>query len=830
MSRLTIDYGIDLGTTNSSIAVFDRTGPRIIRNNENEQFTPSAVWIEKNGALRVGRAAKERALSDPRNGAIEFKLMMGKAHTTSFQNQNRSFKPEELSAEVLKSLKEDVIRSNDGEVLESAVITVPAAFDLPETEATRRAANLAGISYCPLLQEPIAASLAYGFENHSDNAFWLVYDIGGGTFDAAVMHVHDGAIHVVNHGGDMNLGGKLIDWDVVEQVFVPALSSFSLSNFYRGTDKWRTAFGKLKLHAERAKIALTRDTTYEIAGEYICPDDSGEPVLLDIVITRSQLELLIEPHLVKTINICRNVLKEQKLGPADISKIVLVGGPTVTPLLRQVLPDRKAGLGIPIDFSVDPLTVVAQGAALFAAGQRMPSSAAQPRTGEFTLSLEYKPIGSDTEPLVAGKIEGRGTNSFQGFVIRLLNPDAQPPWDSGRLPLSSTGTFIANLRAEREVQNTFQAELYDASGRKVLLQPSSFPYTVGLVISDPPLPYDIGIAMADDKVDVLFKKGTPLPAKASAFHRTALLLRKGDPKSHLRIPFIQGNEPEHAYLNRKIGEMIIPAGSLKYDLPAGSEIEIRLSIDSSQHITGTVLVNLLDEEFTVSLDGLIKQPRPFEELKKEFEEQEKRLEQAREMPEALQGDIAADLDKITKENAIGEVSRLLAAGDKSEAVRCDEQLLAVKAVLQRIEDALEGPKLKAEAQQEIAWTVEILESASAQHQKAFALLRPEVESAINGSSDVLRRKINDMCELRMRILQDNPDYWVGNRDYLLVRKGEMLDQTQATLWFQHADRAINSNNIDGLRTACRQLWALMPRAQQARGYGGGTVRARGPKG
>jgi hypothetical protein len=200
------------------------------------------------------------------------------------------------------------------------------------------------------------------------------------------------------------------------------------------------------------------------------------------------------------------------------------------------------------------------------------------------------------------------------------------------------------------------------------------------------------------------------------------------------------------------------------------------------------------------------------------------------MPEALQGDIAADLDKITKENAIGEVSRLLAAGDKSEAVRCDEQLLAVKAVLQRIEDALEGPKLKIEAQQEITLTEEILEGASAQHQKAFALLRPEVEAAISGTPDTLRRKINDMYELRMRILEDNPDFWIGNRDYLLVRKGEMLDQTQATLWFQHADRAINSNNIDGLRTACRQLWALMPRAQQARGYGGSTVRARGPKG
>jgi len=830
MSRLTIDYGIDLGTTNSSIAVFEKNGPRIIRNNENEQFTPSAVWIEKNGALRVGRAAKERALSDPKNGAVEFKLMMGKAHTAEFQNLDRSFKPEDLSAEVLKSLKEDVSRSNNGEVLESAVITVPAAFDLPETEATRRAAQQAGISYCPLLQEPIAASLAYGFQSRRDNVFWLVYDIGGGTFDAAVMHVRDGAIQVVNHGGDRNLGGKLIDWDVVEQIFVPALSSFSLSGFYRGNEKWRAAFGKLKLNAEKAKIALTRDASYEIAGEFICVDDSGEPVLLNAVVTRSQLERLIEPYLLKTINICRNILKEQKLGPGDISKVVLVGGPTVTPLFRQVLPDAKDGLGISIDFSVDPLTVVAQGAALFAAGQRRPEVRGPAPAGQFSLTLEYKPIGTDIEPLVAGRIECSGISSFQGYVIRLTNPDAQPPWDSGKIALSATGTFIATLRADPQVQNCFRAELYDQSGRKVALQPSSFPYTVGLVISDPPLPYDIGIAMADDKVDVLFKKGTPLPAKAKTFHRTTLLLRKGDSQSQLKIPFIQGNEPDHAYLNRKIGELAIDAGSLKYDLPPGSEIEIRLEIDTSQHITGTVLVNLLDKEFPVSLNGLIKQPRPLEELKKEFEKQQTRLEEARNLPEALQGDIAANLDQLAKENAIGEVAHLLAAGDKSDAVRCDEQLLLVKAVLQRVEDALEGPKLRAEAQQEISWTEEVAESASAEHQKAFALLRPEVEAAMNGSTDVLRRKVDEMYQLRMRILGDVPDFWIGYRDYLLERRDQMLDPTQAQLWFQHADRAIVGNNIDALRTAVHQLVALLPQQQEARGYGGGTIRARGIKG
>jgi hypothetical protein len=247
-------------------------------------------------------------------------------------------------------------------------------------------------------------------------------------------------------------------------------------------------------------------------------------------------------------------------------------------------------------------------------------------------------------------------------------------------------------------------------------------------------------------------------------------------------------------------------------------------------LTGTVLVNLLDKEFPVSLDGLIKQPRPLEELKKEFEKQQTRLEEAKQMPAALQSDIAANLDKLAKENAINEVARLLAAGDKSDAVRCDEQLLLVKAVLQRIEDALEGPKLRAEAQKEITWTEEVVESASAEHQKAFTLLRPEVEAAMNGSTDVLRRKVDEMYQLRMRILGDNPDFWIGYRDYLLERRGQMLDATQAQLWFQHADRAIISNNIDALRTAIHQLVALLPKQQEARGYGGGTIRARGLKG
>jgi molecular chaperone DnaK len=828
MSRLTIDFGIDLGTTNSSVAVLDRNGPRIIRNNDNWQFTPSTVWVDRNGAVRVGMSAKERVFSDPENGAAEFKLMMGKAYSKPIARLNRSFTPEELSAEVLKSLKEDV-RRDTGEDLDAAVITVPAAFDQPESEATRRAAQIAGIKFSPLLQEPVAAALAYGFQHEHDNVFWLVYDIGGGTFDAAVIHVRDGLIQVVNHGGDNDLGGKLIDWAIVEQLFVPALqSSFNFPDFRRGSKKWFAAFAKLKLQAENAKIALSKDLSWEVTGEFICLDDSGEPAQLDISVTRSELERLIDPLLAKSLNICKTMLKEQHMGPGDISKVILVGGPTVTPYLRQILPDPKHGLGIPIDFSVDPLTVVAQGAALFAGGQKPSRPSVLPRVGEFSLSLEYKPVGNDTEPLVGGRVSARDAQSFAGYTIRFINPDSRPPWDSGRLPLNSEGTFIANLWAERGAQNILRVELYNASGTRLRLSPSEFPYTVGLVITDPPLPHDIGIAMADNKVDVLFKKGTPLPAKTRTDHRTAVPLRKGDQHSELKIPFVEGGNADHADLNRKIGHLIIDARNVNRDLPTGSNVEIRLEIDSSRLLKGSVYIDVLDQEFPIRLEGIIKPQPSLQELRSEFEEQMQRLQAAKETADAVPDTVTLDLDKIEKEDALGEVSRLLAAGDNAETTRtCELRMLDLKAVLQRIEDVIESPKLVLEAKQELEWTEEIMMGATAEEKKQFALLRPEVEAAVHGDVETLRRKVQEVFQLRVRVLARSPEYWVGYRDYLLERRDGMLDQAQAKLWFSHADRAINNDDIDALRTACNQLWSLLPKQQQTHGYGGGTIRARG---
>lgn len=830
MSRATIDFGIDLGTTNSSIAVFEKQGPRLIRNNDGWPYTPSAVWMDRNGALHVGLAAKDRLVNDPDNCAAEFKLWMGKTQSKRFARDNRTLSAEQLSAEVLKSLKQDVKRDSLAEDIEAAVITVPAAFNQPASEATRKAAGLAGIKTSPLLQEPVAAALAYGFQNERENVFWLVYDIGGGTFDAAVLHVRDGIIQVVNHGGDNDLGGKLIDWGIVDTLFAPVLrNEFDLSQFRRDNPKWYGAFAKLKAYAEKAKIALSKDTSFEIGQEFICVDDSGAPVQLEVNVSREQVEAIIAPIVSKSIHIARRVLSEKKLSTDNIERVLLVGGPTYTPYLRQVLGDVTSGLGIPLESSVDPLTVVAQGAALFAGGQKLSAPVASAKTGEFVLDLEYKAIGGETEPLVGGKVITSAYRDFTGFYVRFVNSGARPPWESGNIPLQPNGSFMATLWAEKGGQNTFQIELMDPAGKRCRISPSSLNYTVGLVMTDPPLTHNIGIAMADNKVDVLFKKGTPLPAKAKSVHKTVLAIRRESSGEEIRIPFVEGNHID-ADLNRKIGHLVIPATKVNRDLPSGSEIEIKLEIDRSRLLKGSIYVPILDEEFAITLEGLVEPQPDVMDLQRQFNQQKRKLHDVQQIAQAAPANtnLIEGLNELREEDTLNIIERLFAAGSDPEAARtCEKELLDLKAAIRKCEAEAELPKLLAEAADEINWAgAAVEEHGNEDDKKQLSLLRPELEAAMKGTAEVLRRKIEEMYYLRIRVLMRTAEYWIGYRDYLVERQSEMTDQAQAKLWLNHAERAISTGDLQALRSACNQLLSLLPKAVQERGYGGSTIRAR----
>ena len=556
MNRTTIDFGIDLGTTNSAIAVFsgNRGEPtKIIKNTtdgNDADITPSAVYINKKGVLRVGRRAKDRIVDEDENVHTEFKRQMGTDHIYSFKSSGQNRSPEELSAEVLKSLRADV-QQRTGEVVEASVITVPAAFELHQCEATRKAAQLAGFKESPLLQEPVAAALAYGFQVDQEKAYWLVYDFGGGTFDAAIIKSEEGTIHVAHHGGDNFLGGSNIDWAIVEKLIAPrVIKDFGLADFTRGNKKWMRAFANLKRVAEMAKIDLSRN---ERATLEVCKfaDDSGEEIEFECELTRDEVVNVAEPIILRSVEISKRVLKEQKLGKEAIKKVILVGGPTLAPYFREIL---AAKLGIPLDHTVDPLTVVASGAAVFAGTQRLAVRAGTPiAAGEYQLELakSFKSVGLDSAPMVGGTVSGPSAQDFAGFTLELVNMKTQ--WRSGKVSLRADGVFMANLHAEKDERNTFTVELYDPSGRKQKVKPDTLTYTIGIGGDvEQPLINPVGIALANNEYDQLFEKGRGLPLKATKDYITIHAIRQGRSEDIFKIPVVEG-ENEKADRNRYNG-------------------------------------------------------------------------------------------------------------------------------------------------------------------------------------------------------------------------------------------------------------------------------------
>lgn len=827
MSRATIDFGIDLGTTNSSIAVLKGIDTEVFKNNEGQEYTPSAVWIDKKGSIRVGRRAKEHFDGDPENIAVEFKGQMGTSNIFKFKASEREMKPEDLSAEVLKSLRGDV-QQRTGEDITAAVITVPAAFDLPQCDATKKAAQLAGFTCSPLLQEPIAAALVYGFQSQSDRVFWLVYDFGGGTFDAAIINVRDGVIQVVNHGGDNQLGGKLIDWEIVDQLLAPALKKeYELKDFNRSNKKWRSTFAKLKKYAEEAKITLSRDNSTTITIDPLCQDEKGKWISFEYELSSSAIEPLIEPFVERSVNICKNVISEKHLGTGDIEKIILVGGPTLTPIFRELLYKR---LEIALEYSVDPLTIVARGAAIFAGTQQLSKIISQPVSKtKYSLIPEYKSIDTDPEPMVGGRVIAPEGKTTTGFCIEFIESKSQ--WRSGKIPLMANGAFKTNLSAEKNRPNEFLIELSDSTGKILEITPDRITYTMGISISSPPLTHSVGVALANNEMQVFISKGTSLKARCCKFHRTTIDIKKGQSGTILRIPFVEGENTKRADRNKLIGYLEIPGDKVKSDVPVGSEVEITLVIDESRLCQTKAYIPILDEEYPKILD-LNKITPGVKELSSEVEKEKERLKKV--TSEANQNgekEALAIIEDIQRENMIHDIDSALAAakgGDTDASDRCYSRLLDLKKAIDKIEDILEWPIFVKEAQKIVNTARDTVKKyGKSDHRSLLKSLESDINLAIEKhDQDLLQHKINEVSALNVEILFEQPETWVGYFYYLATQKLKMNDQAVADQLIEQGNRAIINNDVETLKSSVRQLINLLPPVEQQKareGYRGGTM-------
>lgn len=826
MNRTTVDFGIDLGTTNSAIAVLKDVFTVIIKNNGDHDVTPSAVNYGKGGQVFVGTRARNTMIDKPQDAYIEFKRRMGTEFSYSFKASGLSKKPEELSAEVLRSLRADAARAT-GEEIQAAVITVPAAFELHQCDATRKAAEIAGLKGSPLLQEPVAAALAYGFQIDSEKAYWLVYDFGGGTFDAALIKAEEGLINVVHHGGDNYLGGSDIDWAILERIVAPKLAqNFDLPEFKRGNLRWERELLKLKRSLELAKIDLTtKESTTLMDCEF--EDDSGEEVDCgEIVLTRAEVVTIAEPIIKRSMEICQKVLQEKKLSASAIQKIILVGGPTKAPYFREIL---KAGLGIPIDYSVDPLTVVARGAAVFAGTQKLDSKFLKPaKVGEYQVDLKNKPVGHEIDPIVGGKVSSPSGDSVEGFTLELVNNKSL--WRSGRITLRSDGVFMVNLHAEKGERNTFSIELFDTSGSRQKTVPDHLVYTVGAVIEEQPLIHSMGVALAGNDWDRLANKGTGLPLKGKRNYRTTKPIKVGETDAAIVIPIIEG-ENELADRNRLVGSYPITSTMIKRDLPAGSEVEITLKIDTSRIITLIAYVPALDEEFEHQFDLRKTNVSP-EHVEKDLEKELKRLRSLLNQAQDTNDDkIVEELETLRGSDLVKEIKEAVAAakGDPDAADKAEKRLLELKIQLDAVETSLKWPALVAEINDWLKDLSQLIQDHGDDSQKKFYdSLREDAREIIQKKqAERLAKKFKQVQDLYFQVLFSLPSFWVNQFRLLPNKRPQMTDQNKAERLFDMGQQYLEQNNAQGLRNIVHQLWELLPSEvveEAQRGFGSNLVR------
>ncbi len=674
--RETIDWGIDLGTTNSCIAVLEGKDTKVIKNNDGDEITPSAVYEKKIGdriVKRVGKVAKQKLIKEHEHVALEFKQMMGtKEWYFEFPSTKRKALAADLSAEVLKDLLTSV-KQRTGEEIYAAVITVPAAFLDPMYEDTKKAGEKAGIKYVEVLEEPVAASLAYGLEANQDGTKrWLAYDLGGGTFDAALVKVEEGEISVFDHAGIRNLGGKHLDAAIVERYFLPALPSSIKDKIV----PWKSStWWTLKFLAEEAKCQLS------IKNEYIIEDVvDGEDFVYEL--TREQLDKLEKEMFLPTIEQCKELLTRNRFKSKDIEKIILIGGPTLSPHLRKMIEEE---LDIPVDFSVDPLTAVARGAAIYACNRKIPHDILEnirgklgiKKKGSVHLELNFPPTTQEDEIMVTGKLEPKSNDiaisSEWSVEIEKIDKAGNRLWSSGETSVSEGGGFAIMSVPIEEGENIFRLIVKDAEGKVVETdREAEFRITKTKIRSDIiKMPWGVGVIDVHGEMIWFFKKDTPLPTDEKTIElKTTKELKKGKVGDILKIPIAQGNE-DKGYLNRIISILEISAKEVPTTIPAGSKVEVTIKIDESRKVSVNAYlpdydVEVDDDNDNVYNDNVYAEVHPsmdisFEEIDKSFKEIldiYKRLEDV----ENYSSSIKEVIEKVREKKMIDEIKKLVLQG------------------------------------------------------------------------------------------------------------------------------------------------------------------------
>lgn len=815
----TINYGIDLGTTNSAIAKFIK-GEIIIFSNPQDMGSrtlPSIVGYKKDKIL-VGKQARVFAEREPENVKSVFKRKMGTSESFPVKSLKQSKTPIELSAQVLKELKTFV---NTGDNLDAVVITIPASFDTIQSNATKEAGIQAGFKQVVLLQEPIAASLAYANmkkEREMQDGQWLVYDLGGGTFDVALIKIKDGEMKVLDHEGDNFLGGADFDNLIVDKHIIPKLyENFKFSDLEvkmkSASGKFNAVYLKLLRLSEDAKIILSAKTSAEI--EVVgFEDEEGNEVDIEIILTRSEFNDLIRTYIDGTTEMIKEILTRNSLKSIDLQFTLMVGGSTYIPYVRTRVEEV---LQIPANCEIDPTTAVAIGAAYYAATKPKEIQKLSTKTKtSISIKTSYNKASKEKDELFSARIKG----NLENLSYRITRQDGG--FDSGIKKLSER--ISEDLPLVDAAFNFFSLVVYDSENNIIDTDIEPIGINSGFGISGQPIPEDICLEVDDydnlgkTRLRLVFQKNTILPSKKTLSFPLNKTIIKSSEDEVIRVNILEGSHLALPEANKGIGFMQITGKNLSRDVSKGSDIEITITISESRDLTISAYLNMADQEFKQTFNPK-ERHIPVNELKEQVEDLSDKLElEIQEATEKEDFETADALSKLKREmeTVSDETERLTSDDVTDKRYQLEDKK---RKIAQEIDSATKNKRIqqvKAHYFETKEECETMLDNNGNDHErKTFNDIVAQENSFFATNNPLkIQEKSDEMHSILSRIRWRTPDFLINIFQWCKNNHTRMNNQTQAKSLVDAGNFAMESQNWERLSEINSGLLNLLPKGAE----------------
>ena len=604
--------GIDLGTTNSAIVTFDGEKTRLWKSQSQSDVTPSCIYIDKKGKQFVGSKAYTAQAKSGSEGRIakQFKRFMGTS--TKIEFAGNSWTPEQCSAEILKELcrclPEDISQADD----RYTVITVPAAFDQMQNEATKKAAKMAGIGRVAVMQEPVAAIMSVMHNTEIKNGAFVIFDMGGGTLDVAIANEVNGKVDVIAHGGVAMCGGSDIDRKMVDNIVKPWLlenEDYEIPENFMEYEKYRKLMNIVRFHCETAKIELSSGEETAIYTDATnIEDENGEEISFDIPVSREDINSLMEDILQEAIDCTRDTVKKSGIPIQDFAGVVFIGGPCHYKPIRDRVA-RELGLKVLGLDVINPMTAVAEGAAIFAESIDWASEEHERKSSNRVVSaeelgLDFKFEARTTKEKARFQIKTK--RDTQGYSVEIRSADTG--WTSGTMELTNGVLFILPLAKKGD--NTFEIYVYDDVNRLVALPEKQIVITrtmsvIGAITASHTISVEVRESNLSSAValDTLVHEGDKLPTKGSRKYKATERIKAGDPSSSLNLKLWEGNITSPVTDNKFIGMIKVEGTDLDYGaIRPGEEIEFNYTINEA---------GSLQVEINIERLGIVKNEKNF---------------------------------------------------------------------------------------------------------------------------------------------------------------------------------------------------------------------------